>query len=68
MMKLLIQFGGNPNATDTEKWTPLVRISHCAAFLPLHHAEGLVNPKVRAKNQRLLTLDTPSTSIQKTSN
>ena len=26
MMKLLIQYGGNPNATDTEKWTPLVRI------------------------------------------
>ena len=25
MMKLLIQYGGNPNATDTEKWTPLVR-------------------------------------------
>ena len=24
MMKLLIQYGGNPNATDTEKWTPLV--------------------------------------------
>ena len=23
-MKLLIQYGGNPNATDTEKWTPLV--------------------------------------------
>ena len=24
MMKLLISFGGNPNAMDTEKWTPLV--------------------------------------------
>ena len=23
-MKLLIQYGGDPNATDTEKWTPLV--------------------------------------------
>jgi hypothetical protein len=25
MMKLLITFGGNPNAMDTEKWTPLVK-------------------------------------------
>ena len=25
MMKILVQYGGNPNATDTEKWTPLVR-------------------------------------------
>ena len=23
-MKILVGFGGNPNATDTEKWTPLV--------------------------------------------
>ena len=29
MMKLLIQYGGNPNATDTEKWTPLVKIIFC---------------------------------------
>jgi len=27
MMKLLISFGGNPNAMDTEKWTPLVRVA-----------------------------------------
>ena len=24
MMKILVEYGGNPNATDTEKWTPLV--------------------------------------------
>jgi len=26
MMKILVGFGGNPNATDTEKWTPLVSL------------------------------------------
>ena len=25
MMKILVQYGGDPNGTDTEKWTPLVR-------------------------------------------
>merc|ERR1711899_414734 len=29
MMKLLIQYGGNPNATDTEKWTPLHAAATC---------------------------------------
>ena len=29
MMKLLIEYGGNPNATDTEKWTPLHAAATC---------------------------------------
>ena len=29
MMKILIDYGGNPNATDTEKWTPLHAAATC---------------------------------------
>lgn len=41
-MKLLIQYGGNPNATDTEKWTPLVRkidqnSNQCGMIILEHH-------------------------------
>ena len=32
MMKILVQYGGDPNATDTEKWTPLVRPHHPSFF------------------------------------
>lgn len=28
-MKILIEYGGNPNATDTEKWTPLHAAATC---------------------------------------
>ena len=29
MMQLLISYGGDPNATDTEKWTPLHAAATC---------------------------------------
>ena len=29
MMKILVDYGGNPNATDTEKWTPLHAAATC---------------------------------------
>ena len=45
MMKILVGFGGNPNATDTEKWTPLVSL--CV----------LVNPYFVDNNFYLLTTD-----------
>ena len=35
MMKILVQYGGDPNATDTEKWTPLVRATF---HLPQNYA------------------------------
>ena len=38
MMKILVQYGGDPNATDTEKWTPLVRQLPFTIPQP-HHAE-----------------------------
>ena len=36
MMKILVQYGGDPNATDTEKWTPLVR--QLPFTIPQHYA------------------------------
>jgi hypothetical protein len=33
-MKILVGFGGNPNATDTEKWTPLVSKDTIIILLP----------------------------------
>jgi hypothetical protein len=48
-MKLLISFGGNPNAMDTEKWTPLV--NHLLQF-------GLMLTKVIGWNEKLIKANT----------
>ena len=39
MMKLLIEFGANVNARDTEKWTPLHAAATCGH---LHLAKYLI--------------------------
>jgi hypothetical protein len=53
-MKLLISFGGNPNAMDTEKWTPLV--NHLLQF-------GLMVTKVIGWNGKLIKANTMLTSF-----
>ena len=50
MMKILVSYGGDPNATDTEKWTPLVRQSHTKASYILQKVLGGISPNIQPKD------------------